>query len=82
MWVGATWVWSGVMWVWLIIVVAMVYSIGRGIGYKSELSDLSDGSTLIVGGKEVEVSVCVCACVMRSTHCMCTWCLHVMNVVF
>ena len=32
-------------------------SIGRGIGYKkSELRELTDGSTLVVGGKEVEVS--------------------------
>ena len=31
-------------------------SIGKGAGYKrSELSALSDGSTLVVGGKELEV---------------------------
>ena len=33
-----------------------MHSIGRGTGYKtSELSGLVEGSTLIVGGKEVEV---------------------------
>ena len=43
------------------LVVAHLYgcvlsSIGKGTGYKrSELSALSDGSTLVVGGKELEV---------------------------
>jgi len=40
-------------------------SIGRGTGYKpSELADMKDGSTLVVGGKEIEVvagGTCVCA---------------------
>ena len=78
MWVnlGVGWCDVGVVFLFIYVVVAMVYSIGRGIGYKkSELCDLSDGSTLIVGGKEVEVSMCMCACVRvyvmsTSKHCV------------
>ncbi len=34
--------------------------IGKALGYKkSELSGLVEGSTLIVGGKEIEVSRCM-----------------------
>ena len=34
------------------------FSIGKGSGYKtSELSDLVEGSSLIIGGKEIEVSL-------------------------
>ena len=33
-------------------------SIGRGTGYKpSELADMKEGSTLVVGGKEIEVQL-------------------------
>ena len=33
-------------------------SIGKGTGYKpSELANMKDGSTLIIGGKEIEVFV-------------------------
>ena len=33
-----------------------VCSIGKGLGYKrSELAGLDDGSTLVIGGKEIEV---------------------------
>ena len=38
------------------LLVSCFSSIGKGSGYKrSELSGLSDGSTLVVGGKELEV---------------------------
>lgn len=34
-------------------------SIGKGLGYKrSELAGLDEGSTLVIGGKEIEVSLC------------------------
>lgn len=36
------------------------HSIGGATGYRaSELTGLSDGSTLVVGGKEVEVATCI-----------------------
>ena len=39
------------------------FSIGRSSGYKaSELSGLVEGSSLIVGGKEIEVCMTVCMC--------------------
>ena len=45
------------------------YSIGKGAGYKrSELSALCDGSTLVVGGKELEVHVQVCASTLYSSN--------------
>ena len=41
------------------------HSIGKGTGYKlSELTGLVEGSTLVIGGKQIEVHcVCVCVCV-------------------
>ena len=39
-------------------------SIGKGLGYKrSELSALDEGSTLVIGGKEIEVqNICTAKC--------------------
>ena len=34
-----------------------MYSISKGTGYKTgELTDLQEGSSLLIGGKEIEVS--------------------------
>ena len=42
-------------------------SIGKGTGYRnSELSGLVEGSTLVVGGKEIEVTRYCCLMVMSS----------------
>ena len=51
------------------------YSIGKGAGYKqSELSALSDGSTLVVGGKELEVCMYVVpASISESSLCTCIY---------
>ena len=49
------------------------HSIGKGTGYKlSELTGLVEGSTLVIGGKQIEVHcVCVCmrACVRACISC-------------
>lgn len=38
------------------LILFFLYSIGHGTGYKSsELSSLTDGSTLAIGGKQIEV---------------------------
>jgi len=61
------------------------FSIARGIGYKkSELCDLSDGSTLVVGSKEVEVSMgmYVRMCVRMCSRSACIMCMLVFCVSY
>ena len=53
----------------MLSVYIILFRIGKCTGYKlSELSGLSEGSTLVVGGKEIEVHVHVHAAAHVHAH--------------